>query len=553
MPFNSFEELREFIKIKAVKEFTKFYIADSESIEHARKIRNVTRPMNDALKYYKVVYKCRHGDKRRNGGIKQSTLKKDCPFFLQIGVSEDGQSLQVKRFEDKHNHGHDKVSVGPKEPCEYCGSLFVKRYFPTHRRYCFKNTDAKASSFTCDICGKTFKRKDYLREHIKRHDKATKPASLSCSLYEDSNVAVLNEHETKPASLPCHFKGCKNTFYTLSLLVHHLRNVHNAPLKDSQTLSFESEKLFFEWKEEEEARTLSFFPKHRSTNTKEGTTKYFYCQKHGSDRPHKRRGEVDRKTDKRYSRGRIKTGLVCTSFIKAQFLANGNVNAVYEPTHNHPIDPLALQYQPMSTDLCNFIDSLLDEGASPLQIREELRSRASGKADYFNIEKEHFKEYHVSLKRIKERARRRKYREGKLSDADDGATSQPKVLIDTDDIEDTQSSFSDAVMEPTTPPTDGDDDDDDDEGEGEEEGRHRHREELGRDMLHTLKEISLFIETNIHSTDKLPDDIMDKIKAGLDATLRLCKGSLEENEETPPMDAMSLCNVDIKEEIPDTP
>ena len=52
-------------------------------------------------------------------------------------------------------------SYKPKFSCEYCGKLFIhlsklKRHLPQH-------TDERA--FKCDICEKSFKRKDTMQEH----------------------------------------------------------------------------------------------------------------------------------------------------------------------------------------------------------------------------------------------------------------------------------------------------------------------------------------------------------------------------------------------------
>jgi len=39
------------------------------------------------------------------------TIKTDCPYAVSIGLSEDKQSLEVKKISDLHNHDLDEVKL----------------------------------------------------------------------------------------------------------------------------------------------------------------------------------------------------------------------------------------------------------------------------------------------------------------------------------------------------------------------------------------------------------------------------------------------------------
>ena len=69
------------------------------------------RVKNKDLKYYGASYHCVHGGRdnykaRGNGVRKSKTFQLGCPFMIKIGLSSDGNHLEVKTVHSAHEN-HD--------------------------------------------------------------------------------------------------------------------------------------------------------------------------------------------------------------------------------------------------------------------------------------------------------------------------------------------------------------------------------------------------------------------------------------------------------------
>ncbi|XP_054278526.1 uncharacterized protein LOC128996980 [Macrosteles quadrilineatus] len=298
-----------------------------------------------------------------------------------------------------------------KVSCKYCFTSILKKNLKRHERYCSKNALAESQSFKCDICQNVYTRSESFKTHFK-----------SCRGTEGTT--------SKKASLTCSYSECGLHFKTITLLINHLKSIHNAAVLDSQTLSFENEKNFIAWKEEEEARTFSYFSKKSGDklSSKGDVVKSYYCQQHGSDKAHKKIGEPSKKTDRRVSNGRVKTNKTCISKMKATFHKNGSVIVIYYPTHSHPLHASSIQFQPLSSETYNYIDAQLAAGVSPLVIKRQLKDKAVEKASILDENVDKYKDCFVSLKLIKERARRRRI--SKMFDKEDARS----VMLLTDHL-----------------------------------------------------------------------------------------------------------------------
>ncbi|KAF2895723.1 hypothetical protein ILUMI_10447 [Ignelater luminosus] len=105
LKFPSYEALANFITSYEFKTKQKYWKRSSRTIENAR----LRRPCNENLKYYEIRYSCMHGGGRittKSKGLeKVGSQKKDCPAYIKVRASDDGQFLEVKHYDEKHeNH-----------------------------------------------------------------------------------------------------------------------------------------------------------------------------------------------------------------------------------------------------------------------------------------------------------------------------------------------------------------------------------------------------------------------------------------------------------------
>ena len=78
----------------------------------------------------------------------------------------------------------------------------------------------------------------------------------------------------------------KMEFYRANLLKSHYKNAHNIVIKE-EILEFPSYANFLNWKESEEEKTFSYFPKvNREADDRGKLYERFNCQFHGSNSPY---------------------------------------------------------------------------------------------------------------------------------------------------------------------------------------------------------------------------------------------------------------------------
>lgn len=103
--FHSFEELDESVKKFGEQTCCKFWKREARTISAvANKIK---RPLKESLIYYELKYACIHGGQTFRPtvkGVRDTTLKKNCPVHVSVRASADGNSLIVRSFCAYHNH-----------------------------------------------------------------------------------------------------------------------------------------------------------------------------------------------------------------------------------------------------------------------------------------------------------------------------------------------------------------------------------------------------------------------------------------------------------------
>ena len=132
---------------------------------------------------------------------------------------------------------------------------------------------------------------------------------------------------------------------------------------------------FMVWKEAEEAENYLYFSKQTSSRESSNYTySYFVCQHDGDKKVHNKKGEPERKTDKKYKHGQIKTGLFCPARIIAKFDKSDNtVNVSYTRIHSHLIKPSDTIYQPLPKSLRSEIKTKLSLGVPVTTIYRDVR------------------------------------------------------------------------------------------------------------------------------------------------------------------------------------
>ena len=114
MMFSSYEELMETIdEYQRQLSFT-LSLKESRTIQSARKRISSGRYLNEALKYYELCFAC--GDCVKNKSwIKSATenvnIDHICEWNIRIVATKDGNSLEVRRVNEKHNHPTGKLTM----------------------------------------------------------------------------------------------------------------------------------------------------------------------------------------------------------------------------------------------------------------------------------------------------------------------------------------------------------------------------------------------------------------------------------------------------------
>ena len=113
--FSSFEELQGKIDSYCKSSYYDFHRRDSRTLDAAVRQKRIVRERvkNEDLKYYEASYHCVHGGRdnckaRGNGVRKSKTFQLGCPFMIKIGLSSDGNHLEVKTVHSTHKN-HDAV------------------------------------------------------------------------------------------------------------------------------------------------------------------------------------------------------------------------------------------------------------------------------------------------------------------------------------------------------------------------------------------------------------------------------------------------------------
>jgi len=110
--FSTFSEFEQYLSRYENENFVKFSKRDSRKIETAVRSGETKVELNPELIYYDIKYNCVRGDAfhaQGSGTRKTSSCKTECSAHILLRAAADGKSLEVKSFDDTHNHEISKV------------------------------------------------------------------------------------------------------------------------------------------------------------------------------------------------------------------------------------------------------------------------------------------------------------------------------------------------------------------------------------------------------------------------------------------------------------
>jgi hypothetical protein len=272
-------------------------------------------------------------------------------------------------------------------PCSHCSKNFSSLSNANrHEKFCSKNSTKETECIKCASCSKSFNRKDNLSAHMKK-----------CSAGD-------NGVEPKKRKVSCLYDKCDFTCWTKTILIDHLRAVHDHTIKPVQVLNFKSESEFLAWKEAEEARTYSYFSQDCGLK---GNRIYLYCQHDGPDVPHRKKGSEGRKTSRKHKIGQIKRGNVCLSKMIVVNHEDGLRTVEYYESHSHPLSKHDLAHQRISLSTYTFIKNQLAFNVPPREIFKTLQSTTSARENR-EISTTAARNLTITERRIRQRAARKR-------------------------------------------------------------------------------------------------------------------------------------------------
>ena len=110
---SSFDGLERTKSTYETKHFCQLVKRDCRTFEAPKKIiPKRVENANKSLCYQSIKYVCKFSGKPRNSDLKQKRTTKsfssNCPFALELVLSQNNQELEVVKFVEKHNHSLNK-------------------------------------------------------------------------------------------------------------------------------------------------------------------------------------------------------------------------------------------------------------------------------------------------------------------------------------------------------------------------------------------------------------------------------------------------------------
>eukprot|EP00111_Clytia_hemisphaerica_P020902 TCONS_00061651-protein len=112
--FESFEELQQQLEHYSEETYTQYYLSDSKTCQRTKRF------IKPELKYVNCKYNCVYGGRftRRGSGVRNyvSLRETQCPAFIYIHATNEGDFLEVTRSALEHNHEISKEIYEQSRP-----------------------------------------------------------------------------------------------------------------------------------------------------------------------------------------------------------------------------------------------------------------------------------------------------------------------------------------------------------------------------------------------------------------------------------------------------
>ena len=249
--------------------------------------------------------------------------------------------------------------------CNFCKEVFRDSY-NLKRHMVSSHSDSQ--TYHCPLCSAVLETKVKFENHIKKHEvKNSRLGSVQCSkclrtFRDNYNMKQHRCDVTRKQSL-CIYPDCGKQFYHIKQMAKHLEEDHNDKV-DCSDLYFESEKLFFAWKEEEEAKSISVFNKRNGTLGSDNVKySYYVCQAGGES--------IVANVSSKKRKKKIRTGKACPSRMLVRE-EDGKFRVKYIAYHSHDVNDEYKIYPPLPKYVKELGKQLLLMGMSPKRVRESI-------------------------------------------------------------------------------------------------------------------------------------------------------------------------------------
>jgi hypothetical protein len=166
------------------------------------------------------------------------------------------------------------------------------------------------------------------------------------------------EDDSNISKSKCLHPNCEKVFYHKSKMLKHMEEEHQVQSSSSHH-SFSSEKEFLDWKEKEEMANSVYFSKQRGDKEGKSTKhSYYICQQDGSEQLHRTHDQPARKTDRKNTKGQIKTGTTCPARMSVHTNSgSGMIDVTYVRTHSHEPSFKDTEHHPIPKSIRTEIES----------------------------------------------------------------------------------------------------------------------------------------------------------------------------------------------------
>ena len=170
-------------------------------------------------------------------------------------------------------------------------------------------------------------------------------------------------------------EGCGKSFFHRKTMLKHLEQDHNVKT-EQEHYEFENMEAFLDWKEAEQTENHVYFVKQRGLRFHKGWyDQHYYCQRDGSARAHVKKGQPERKTNRRAKKGVTKTGIACPAKMSVKYQkGEKKVSVIYTKTHSHPINILDTQFHPISKRTIAQLSETFARGVPVKQVHREIKN-----------------------------------------------------------------------------------------------------------------------------------------------------------------------------------